>query len=331
MHNSEVPKELRLGDIIMSKNIPVLHITGKTLPEAWEKAVLTTWEQGLQIRTQYDKPEDPPSRDATVVIQITEPLAEPRLHRSFPAGLEELEIYRQEVVNGVHDSWINPADKKWSYTYHQRLFSYDVIDNFDNALEGGPLDSVNQIGFLIDNLVRASYTRRAQAITWMPTVDKDHHEPPCLQRIWTRIVIDEQGVYWLNMNTHWRSRDAYKAAYMNMYALTDLQRMIAEEIGGKLGREVRIGQYIDISDSFHIYGSYFDEFQQQFLNILDKRSFEERVWNTADVEYSLAMGKVQLLNGKPGEPDLPDDQKLRIWREIPEEYRGMVQDTSFAE
>lgn len=315
----------------MTANIPVLHIVGKTLPEAWEKAVLTTWEKGLQIRTQYDKPEDPPSRDATVIVQVLEPLAEPRIHRCFPAGLEELEIYRQEVVNGVHDSWIDPEDKKWSYTYHQRLFSYDVIDNFDKALTGGPLKSVNQIQALVDNLIRATYTRRAQAITWMPTVDKDHHEPPCLQRIWTRIVTDENGTLWLNMNTHWRSRDAYKAAFMNIYALTDLQRTIAEEISGKLGREVKVGQYIDISDSFHIYGSYFDEFQKQFLNILNKRPYEERVWNTADVEYSLVMGKIQLINGKPGEPELIDEHKRRIYGEIPEKYRGMVQDCSFLE
>ena len=307
----------------MANNIPVIHVSAKTLPEAWEKSVIETWERGLQIKTEYDKPEDPPSRDATAIIQIAEPMAEPRLHRSFPAGLEELEIYRQEVVNGVHDSWINPADKRWSYTYHQRMFAYDVIDDFANALTGGPLESVNQIEFLINHLVQATFTRRAQAITWMPTVDKDHHEPPCLQRIWTRIIEDE-GDLVLNMNTHWRSRDAYKAAFMNMYALTDLQRFIAESVSEKLGREVSVGQYVDISDSYHIYGSYFTEFESQFLNMLEKRSPQERVWNTADVEYSLIMGKVQLLNGKPGEPELTNDHKRRILKEIPDQYHSMV-------
>ena len=63
----------------------------------------------------------------------------------------------------------------------------------------------------------------------------------------------------LNLNTHWRSRDGYKAWFMNAFALTDLQRIVAEEISEKLGDEVSVGRYVDISDSFHIYGSYFDE------------------------------------------------------------------------
>jgi len=49
-------------------NIPVISITADCLPEAWEKAVLAVWDKGLEVRTQYDKPEDPPSKDATVVI-----------------------------------------------------------------------------------------------------------------------------------------------------------------------------------------------------------------------------------------------------------------------
>ena len=35
-------------------------------------------------------------------------------------------------------------------------------------------------------------------------------------------MADDGGQLSLNMNTHWRSRDAYKAAYMNVFALTDL-------------------------------------------------------------------------------------------------------------
>jgi thymidylate synthase len=62
------------------------------------------------------------------------------------------------------------------------------------------------------------------------------------------------------MNTHWRSRDAYKASFMNIFALTDLQKTMAEKISKKLGAEVSVGRYVDISDSFHIYGSYFEEF-----------------------------------------------------------------------
>ena len=85
------------------------------------------------------------------------------------------------------------------------------------------------------------------------------------------------------MNTHWRSRDGYKAAFMNIFAITDLQRLLAQRISEKLGQEVRVGRYVDISDSFHIYGSYYEEFKG-FLNTVAVRSFEQRTWYTEFAE-----------------------------------------------
>ena len=80
------------------KDIPVIKVEAKTLPEAWEKAVMATWNDGLDIKTEYDKAGDPQSKDCTMIIVIDEPMKEPRIHRAFPGGLEDLEIYRQEVV-----------------------------------------------------------------------------------------------------------------------------------------------------------------------------------------------------------------------------------------
>ena len=84
-------------------DVPALSITAHCLPEAWEKAVLAVWDNGLAVKTQYDKPDDPPSRDATVMITVANPFNEPRIHKNFPGGPEELEAYRQEVVPGIQD------------------------------------------------------------------------------------------------------------------------------------------------------------------------------------------------------------------------------------
>ena len=267
-------------------NIPVISITADCLPQAWEKAVLAVWDKGFEVKTQYDKPEDPPSRDATVMITITDPFNEPRIHKNFPGGPEELESYRQEVVKGIHDHWIDPAAGKWTYTYHERLFSYCPVEDIRNADSQKPFRAVNQIQYIIDYLSKVGHSRRAQAITWMPTADPVTDDPPCLQRIWCRLVANQAGRLSLNMNTHWRSRDLYKAWFMNVFALTDLQSIIAEGIAKNRGEPVSVGRYVDISDSLHIYGSYFDEVAPE-IEKMRQSSFHERAWESTHPAFEM--------------------------------------------
>ena len=266
--------------------IPTISVTAKCLPEAWEKAVLAVWDGGVEVKTQYDKPEDPPSKDATVIITVTEPFAEPRIHKNFPGGPAELEAYRQEVVSGIHDHWIDPTAGKWTYTYHERLFAYCPVQDLRDAAKPRPFAAVNQIRYIIDALARAGHTRRAQAITWIPTADIYTDDPPCLQRIWCRLTRDtdtgastelSRKSWSLNMNAHWRSRDLYKAWFMNVYALTDLQRIIAEEVSKKLKSKVKVGRYVDITDSLHIYGSYFSDVVKE-VEKMRGSPFTERAW-----------------------------------------------------
>ncbi len=295
---------------VSTGDIPVISIAADCLPEAWEKAVLAVWDKGLEVRTQYDKPEDPPSKDATVVITITDPFNEPRIHKNFPGGPEELESYRLEVVSGIHDHWIDPAAGKWTYTYHERLFSYCPVEDIRNAESPKPLRKVNQIQYIIDYLSQAGHSRRAQAITWMPTADPQTDDPPCLQRIWCRLIrhghneagpvrnstgvdmirkgeiSNGAGKLSLNMNTHWRSRDLYKAWFMNVYALTDLQRTIAEGIAKNRGEPVSVGRYVDISDSLHIYGSYFEEVAPE-IEKMRESPFTERAWESTHPAFEM--------------------------------------------
>lgn len=269
-------------------NIPVIKVEGKNIPEAWEKAVLETWKNGIEIKTEYDRKDDPPSRDCTMIIEIEDPYAEPRIHRAFPGGLNDLEEYRQEVVDGIHDYFLGTKDA-WHYTYHERLFTYNIHGK-----------KINQIDYIVQKLSEVKYSRRAQAITWNVDIDPPVDDAPCLQRVWCRILGDDELT--LNMNTHWRSRDGYKAAFMNIFALTDLQKIIAEKISEKIGREVKVGRYVDIADSFHIYGSYYDEFKG-FLKTVETRSFAERTWNS---EFA-----------KP----IFEEEKIRLEKELKEDGR----------
>jgi thymidylate synthase len=256
----------------MVEGIPIIQVSGKTLPETWEKSVFALWDSGIDMKTEYDRENDPPSKDCTMIMVVEEPFAEPRIHRAIPASLEDLEIYRQEVLDGIHDYMVGLGAGKWPYSYHERLFNYQI--------DGG---SIDQIAYIIDKLSAVNYSRRAQAITWNPKRDENVEHPPCLQRVWCRVSKNKDGVSVLNMNLHWRSRDAYKAAFMNIYALTELQRFIADEISKKIGEKVLVGRYVDVSDSYHIYGSYFESFKG-FLKMTKQRSFEERTWTTEFAE-----------------------------------------------
>ncbi|HCG77288.1 MAG: hypothetical protein COS11_04640 [bacterium (Candidatus Ratteibacteria) CG01_land_8_20_14_3_00_40_19] len=282
---------------LLNNNIAVFKVEGEGIAEVWEKSILELWEKGKNIKTEYDAAEDPPSKDAAVMMLVKNPFVEPRIHLAFPGGLEDLEKYRQEVVLGVHDQWINPQAGSWTYTYHQRLFGY--------------LDKINQVDYIVEKLASSEYSRRAQAITWIPAVDPPTDDPPCLQRLWCRISRRQDKLF-LDMHTHWRSRDAYRAAFMNIFGFTELQKIICGKISEKRKEKIFVGYYLDISDSYHIYGSNFNDFKERFLKLQKMRKFydKERIKSRtmrsddpaaiAGFEYGRKLLEMERKSGKRG-------------------------------
>jgi thymidylate synthase len=59
---------------------------------------------------------------------------------------------------------------------------------------------------------------------------------------------------------------------------------------------VEVGRYVDISDSYHIYGFYFDEFENHFLKLVKQRTFEKRTWRSDNpgVKYAIKEAHKQL-------------------------------------
>jgi thymidylate synthase len=263
----------------MKGDIPVLMVEGNSLAEAWEESVVSVYQRGCDMRTEYDKPEDPPSKDSTMTVVVRDPLAEPMIHKSLPCGLEDLQEYVLEVLDGIKDHCIraadDPDDTRWEYTYHQRLFNYSVP---------GVAQPYDQIEMVARKLAETPYSRRAQAITWKVWEDTVCYDPACLQSVWCRVLPDDAGQWRLNTNVRFRSNDAYKAALMNMFALVQLQKRIADRIAELSGRTVVVGRYVHQADSYHIYGSYFREFEERFLKALASRTFEQRTYRYADVK-----------------------------------------------
>jgi len=290
--------------MIIMKNIPILHVEGRSLAEAYEKALINLYEKGERIRTQYDKKNqngefiDPPSIDATMNITIYEPWSDPMIHKAFPGGIEDLREYAMEL-RGAKDHWMknmdDPEDKRWEYTYHHRLRRYGtwkqkglesiipgefIPKQFKDGYIG--LFNIDQIEKVIKKLIKQPFTRQAQVITWMPLIDLDCYDPPCLQSLWYRMP-EEDGVGYLNCNVRIRSNDAWGASFMNMFGFVHFNKeLIADEIAKRMGKEIKLARMNWHADSFHIYGKDIAEAKKRLFDRLDKTSFEDRIFNFWD-------------------------------------------------
>jgi len=256
----------------------LLLVQGRTAPEAWERSLLACRDGGTKIRTQYDVDPNtgtqfPPSLDCTMTMVIDQVVSEPRLHVCLIGGPNELGDYAAEVVDGIRDHWIKrrPEDTEWAYTYSGRLHRYgdrlnaavpesifdagadDPMNPWiglafvrDIVWEGGKkgkvyLDvrPVDQIARMVDMLVHEPYTRRAVAETSFPPIDMAIDDPPCLRYIWCRGFQDgDDGELRIHMNTHWRSRDGWKAAPFNIFGMSELLADIVRRVQAGLDSRV---------------------------------------------------------------------------------------------
>ena len=170
-------------------------------------------------------------------ITVLEPLADPMIHKAFP-GRDRGPAGVRDGGAGAKDHWIknmnDPDDTRWEYTYHGRLADYGTWK------EKAGRRVASRSGRSMSTRSRASsrswsqqpFTRQAQMITWMPNLDLDCYDPPCLQSIWYRILEDEEdGANWLNCNVRFRSNDAWGASFMNMFGFIMFNReVIAAEV-----------------------------------------------------------------------------------------------------
>jgi thymidylate synthase len=165
---------------------------------------------------------------------------------------------------------------------------------------------------VVAKLVAQPYTRHAQMITWMPDLDLDCFDPPCLQSLWYRILEDEEGVQWLNCNVRFRSNDAWGANFMNMFGFTLFnQELIADAVARRRGRAVRLGRLNWQADSYHIYGKDVAQARARLLDRIARTAFADRVFNFHDAtiqemyreEEAAILEKIKGMNARMAEQD----------------------------
>ncbi len=287
--------------------MPTLHVVGDSIPQAHYRAMKAVWENGLAIRTEYDRKDrdgeyiDPPSRDARVLIEVTDPFKEPRYP---PVSFCEIGTYIAEIM-GVKDHLVLPIETlkeaiggelsahQWPYTYHQRLVAHPDLDG----------SIIDQLNLAVKRVAETPYTRRAVATTSVPNLDPFLTEDvPCLREMQLRCPEDADGNLVLNLSTAWRSRDLFKAWPDNVIALTFLHAELARQVEQQAGRAVRVGSYADYSFSLHIYGQDFKQVGgdaerglASFFDTFDEQAYLDRSMNSADAREMLVLPQMQEL------------------------------------
>ena len=196
---------------------------GRSLPEAYHDAL-------KELKVCADQTPCPDwnctQLEASMTMVVLEPLAEPRISRLFPGGPEELQQYKMEILDGILDFEIERGN--WTYTYHDRIVNWN--------------ECFNQIQFVLDELKRNPYSRRAVIDIRNNKDDMYSDDPACLQHIQYFIRNGK-----LDCKVLFRSNDACKATYMNAFALICLQEQLAQKLG------VEVGTYTHRANSFHCY------------------------------------------------------------------------------
>lgn len=207
------------------------YVIGETLPEAYHHALWSLCMGGEIV----DCPDyNTRCKELPMTIEVGRPLKEPMISRLIPCGPEMLQEYCMEMIDGIKDFAIGHG---WAYTYHDRMRWWS-----------GCFDCHDQILFVLEELKRNPNSRRAVIDVRNNDEDMCSDDPACLQHI--QYFIRSTPEYpngQLDCKVLFRSNDAMKATYMNMYALIRLQEVIATELG------VHVGTYVHRSNSFHAY------------------------------------------------------------------------------
>jgi len=142
----------------------VIHISKQNVRDAWLSAVIQVLYEGDDIKTEYDKPGDLPSKDATVMIEIEDPLSKPIMRKDKVMKIKSkydnsYEVYgcmadtyligsiqsgyMEEILEGVNDHYIWDSGTSFPYSYHDRVYNYAPFSLEDLSYVDYDLEFVN--------------------------------------------------------------------------------------------------------------------------------------------------------------------------------------------
>lgn len=146
-------------------------------------------------------------------------------------NLQYLDQYADQLLNGP-----KPSENPHEYNYHDRLTkrwsrlskNWYVSQIDTEITETTYLNQINQI---IKLLKKNPNTRRAVAVTWIPSVDLFKEDVPCMDWLVFMPLLDDV----LGLSAGFRSHDFYGAVVPNWYGLARLLQSVAKAAGKRMG------------------------------------------------------------------------------------------------
>jgi len=230
--------------------LPILFVNSDTLGEASHKAICACYYNGARVETPKHKENGTLGYDADILVRINNPDSEEHIykHGTTQTGVGMME-YILAVTHGIHNHRKKSIEHPewWGYTYNERI--------------------VDQLPFVFQR-IKSDWNEKQritgrdyQFTTWRPGEDiiLEQEDPPCWQSGQLRFLENEEGEIVMNYLTHWRSRDLLKAWTDNNVAQIELMKLLKNKVSDTIGIPIKLGAYIDHSQSLHLYGAYLDD------------------------------------------------------------------------
>jgi thymidylate synthase len=226
-----------------------LIVNGETIFSCWVKALHAVYKTGMEIENRRE------ILNVMSVIQ-NEP-DEMCVNEWMPTSKETVEAYCAQVLTAA-------PSPEGSYSYGSRLRRAEADSNLD--IEAARY--LDQLTEIISKLAADPSTNRAVMTTWVPKLDLDSEQPPCLNQIQIKVV-DKR----VTLSAVFRSHDMYTAYCSNLFALKAIQQAVVagiNEINDEL--QVTRGELICVSQAAHIYEWCLDKTAEVILHNYNKEA-----------------------------------------------------------
>ena len=233
-----------------------MEIIADTIGTAHEKTVARIMKtcREIDIETSPDKWEKTWEYPDVFTVIIREPWKQPQVSEACNFGPGFIAQYKSDLcrlkLKSEYPEGLAPV-----YTYPWRLMDYPVPSQelyrgVVVSVGNGDGKGINQLDQIVNRLLKNPESRRANMITWVPSIDGYAVEDqPCLQA--AHFLLRENA---LHLRCFFRSHDMLGGAGANWVGLEGLQELVIHKlIEGGYTENIRAGSLTTCSSSAHLY------------------------------------------------------------------------------